>query len=120
MLCSIVPFVSICLISTVLESQERMYYGFEESTSVGLVFVLVSVRCPPVPLQQCVQGLVLVYVTAILVIMARQFRRLDSIEEDLSRCLVVNSSGTTSVETVRSNIKPRHKTVTVKKEYYVV
>ena len=25
-----------------------MYYGFEESTSVGLVFVLVSVRCPPV------------------------------------------------------------------------
>ena len=71
-------------------------------------------------LQQCVQGLVLVYVTAILVIMARQFRRLDSIEEDLSRCLVVNASGTTSVETVRSNIKPRHKTVTVKKEYYAV
>ena len=26
-----------------------MYYGFEESTSVGLVFVLVSVRCPPAP-----------------------------------------------------------------------
>ena len=74
----------------------------------------------PVPLQQCVQGLVLVYVTAILVIMARQFRRLDSIEEDLSRCLVVNSSGTTSVETVRSNIQPLHKTVTVKKEYYAV
>ena len=97
-----------------------MYYGFEESTSVGLVFVLVSVRCPLSPLQQCVQGLVLVYVTAILVIMARQFRRLDSIEEDLSRCLVVNSSGTTSVETVRSNIQPRHKTVTVKKEYYAV
>ena len=99
-----------------------MYYGFEESTSVGLVFVLVSV---PVLLsisavQQSVQGLVLVYVTAILVIMARQFRRLDSIEEDLSRCLVVNASGTTSVETVRSNIQPNHKTETVKVEYYAV
>ena len=81
-----------------------MYYGFEESTSVGLVFVLVSVPVLLSPLQQSVQGLVLVYVTAILVIMARQFRRLDSIEEDLSRCLVVNASGTTSVETVRSNI----------------
>ena len=100
-----------------------MYYGFEESTSVGLVFVLVSVpvllsSCPPV--QHSVQGLVLVYVTAILVIMARQFRRLDTIEEDLSRCLVVNASGTTSVETVRSNIQPNHKTETVKEEYYAV
>ena len=47
------------------------------------------------------QGLVLVYVTAILVIMARQFRRLDTIEEDINRCLVVNSQGNTKVETVR-------------------
>ena len=43
----------------------------------------------------------LVYVTAILVIMARQFRRLDTIEEDINRCLVVNSQGNTKVETVR-------------------
>ena len=43
----------------------------------------------------------LVYVTAILVIMARQFRRLDTIEEDINRCLVVNSQGNTNVETVR-------------------
>ena len=97
-----------------------MYYGFEESTSVGLVFVLVSVPVLLSPLQPSVQGLVLVYVTAILVIMARQFRRLDSIDEDLSRCLVVNASGTTSVETVRSNIQPNHKTETVKVEYYAV
>ena len=47
------------------------------------------------------QGRVLVYVTAILVIMARQFRRLDTIEEDINKCLVVNSQGNTNVETVR-------------------
>ena len=87
---------------------------------MGLVFVLVSVPVLLSPVQPSVQGLVLVYVTAILVIMARQFRRLDSIEEDLSRCLVVNASGTTSVETVRSNIQPNHKTETVKVEYYAV
>ena len=47
--CAFHIYISHYLQHTVLESQERMYYGFEESTSVGLVFVLVSVRCPPVP-----------------------------------------------------------------------
>ena len=46
--CAFRIYISHYLQHTVLESQERMYYGFEESTSVGLVFVLVSVRCPPV------------------------------------------------------------------------
>ena len=80
-----------------------MYYGLEEGTSVGLVFVLVSGHCivQNVHNHHNSQGLVLVYVTAILVIMARQFRRLDTIEEDINRCLVVNSQGNTNVETVR-------------------
>ena len=82
-----------------------MYYGFEEGTSVGLVFVLVSRHGDQIVHNHhkstVTQGLVLVYVTAILVIMARQFRRLDTIEEDINRCLVVNSQGNTNVETVR-------------------
>ena len=86
-----------------------MYYGLEEGTSVGLVFILVRITLYKVytiiisHLLSCFshQGLVLVYVTAILVIMARQFRRLDTLEEDINRCLVVNSQGNTKVETVR-------------------
>ena len=86
-----------------------MYYGLEEGTSVGLVFILVRITLyklyttiiTPLFSRLSRQGLVLVYVTAILVIMARQFRRLDTIEEDINRCLVVNSQGNTNVETVR-------------------
>lgn len=86
-----------------------MYYGLAEGTSVGLVFILVSITLYilyTVIMTHLFshfshQGLVLVYVTAILIIMARQFRRLDTIEEDINRCLVVNSQGNTKVETVR-------------------
>ena len=86
-----------------------MYYGLAEGTSVGLVFILVSItlyNLYTVIMSHLIshvshQGLVLVYVTAILIIMARQFRRLDTIEEDINRCLVVNSQGNTKVETVR-------------------
>ena len=47
------------------------------------------------------KGLVLVYVTAIIVVMVRQFRMLNNLEEDSNRLLVVNRSGGTEVESLR-------------------
>ena len=43
----------------------------------------------------------LVYVTAIIVVMVRQFRMLNSLEEDTNRLLVVNTKGNTEVESLR-------------------
>ena len=47
------------------------------------------------------EGLVLVYVTAIIVVMVRQFRMLNSLEEEDNRLLVVNTWGDTEVESLR-------------------
>ena len=43
----------------------------------------------------------LVYVTAIIVVMVRQFRMLNTLEEDTNRLLVVNTEGNTEVESLR-------------------
>ena len=43
----------------------------------------------------------MVYVTAIIVVMVRQFRMLNNLEEDSNRLLVVNTSGDTEVESLR-------------------
>ena len=66
----------------------------------------------------CTQGLVLVYVTVVLVVMARQFRFLNNIDQvyfihsernfvhkaaqDQDRMAVVDSKGATGLETIRS------------------
>ena len=43
----------------------------------------------------------LVYVSVIMIVMARQFSRLESLEEDINRCVVVDKSGQTNMKTVR-------------------
>jgi hypothetical protein len=48
------------------------------------------------------QGLVLVYVTVIMVMVVRQFSNLSTIEEDQKRLLVVDRVGNTEVETLRT------------------
>ena len=48
------------------------------------------------------QGLVLVYVTVIMVVVVRQFSFLSTIEEDQKRLLVVDRGGNTDVETLRT------------------
>ena len=48
------------------------------------------------------QGLVLVYVTVIMVVVVRQFSFLSTIEEDQKRLLVVDRGGNTEVETLRT------------------
>ena len=48
------------------------------------------------------QGLVLVYVTVIMVMVVRQFSNLSTIEEDQKRLLVVDRGGNTEVETLRT------------------
>ena len=49
------------------------------------------------------QGLVLVYVTVVLVVMARQFSFLSD-REDMEKMMVVNSEGVTKMETLDSVI----------------
>ena len=49
------------------------------------------------------QGLVLVYVTVVLVVMARQFSFLSD-TEDMEKMMVVNSEGVTKMETLDSVI----------------
>ena len=49
------------------------------------------------------QGLVLVYVTVVLVVMARQFSFLSD-TEDREKMMVVNSEGVTNMETLDSVI----------------
>ena len=49
------------------------------------------------------QGLVLVYVTVVLVVMARQFSFLSD-TEDMEKMMVVNSEGVTNMETLDSVI----------------
>ena len=49
------------------------------------------------------QGLVLVYVTVVLVVMARQFSFLSD-TEDREKMMVVNSEGATNMETLDSVI----------------
>ena len=49
------------------------------------------------------QGLVLVYVTVVLVVMARQFSFLPD-TEDMEKMMVVNSEGVTNMETLDSVI----------------
>ena len=49
------------------------------------------------------QGLVLVYVTVVLVVMARQFSFLSD-REDMEKMMVVNSEGVTNMETLDSVI----------------
>ena len=48
------------------------------------------------------QGLVLVYVTVVLVVMVRQFRFLSSLEQDQARLAVVDKQGNTDLETLRT------------------
>ena len=48
------------------------------------------------------QGVVLVYVTVIMVMVVRQFSNLSTIEEDQKRLLVVDRGGNTEVETLRT------------------
>ena len=52
------------------------------------------------------QGLVLVYVTVVLVVMARQFSFLSNLEteQDEDKMMVVNTQGVTEIETVRNVI----------------
>ena len=52
------------------------------------------------------QGLVLVYVTVLLVVMARQFSFLSNLEteQDEDKMMVVNTQGVTEIETVRNVI----------------
>ena len=49
------------------------------------------------------QGLVLVYVTVVMVVMARQFSFLSD-TEDMEKMMVVNSEGVTNMETLDSVI----------------
>ena len=75
-----------------------------DNPSVGLIFVLVKLHNTDQQLLNMFsQGLVLVYVSTILIVMVRQFRMLDSLEEDINRCVVVDHSGQTNMKTVRSN-----------------
>ena len=48
------------------------------------------------------QGLVLVYVTVVMVVMARQFSFLSSLDEDSERLPVVDTTGQTEMELVRN------------------
>ena len=75
-----------------------------DNPSVGLIFVLVKHLLDNTDqqlLHMFSQGLVLVYVSMILMVMVRQFRMLDSLEEDINRCVVVDHSGQTNMKTVR-------------------
>ena len=48
------------------------------------------------------QGLLLIYVSMILALVVKQFGNLSSIEDDHKRLLVVDSGGTTQVESLRT------------------
>ena len=53
------------------------------------------------------QGLVLVYVTVVLVVMARQFSflsNLDTEQDTVDKMMVVNTQGVTEIDTVRNVI----------------